>query len=106
MPGLEWLELAFDSESEGAALATFWKGKVPITTSALVAGLEVLRGIQSLILQLTRPHGTEPTFDVLAIDLRPLVVSVPIAPDREALQVVADAETCLAAAWFGHGGVE
>ena len=66
----------------------------------------MLRGIQSLILQLTRPHGTEPTFDVLAIDLRPLIVSVPIAPDREALQVVADAETCLAAAWLGHVGVE
>jgi hypothetical protein len=41
---------------------------------------------------------------VLGIDLRPLIVSVPIAPDREALTIVADAETCLAAAWFAHCG--
>ncbi len=108
--GLEWLELAFDSEAEGAALATFWRGDVPITTSALAGGVaatadrEVLRGVQSLILQLTRPHGTEAAFDVLAVDLRPLIVSVPIAPDREELLIVADAETCLAAAWFGHWG--
>jgi hypothetical protein len=108
--GREWLELALDSEADGAALATFWRGEVPITISALVAGLdgnadrEVLRGLQSLILQLTRPHGVEPTFDLLGIDLRPLIVSVPIAPDREALTIVADAETCLAAAWFAHCG--
>ena len=110
VPGLEWLELAFDSEADGAGLATFWRARVPITISGMVAGLDgkadsdVLRGLQSLILQLTRPHGAEPTFDVLRIDLRPLIVSVPIAPDREALTIVADAETCLAAAWFAHCG--
>ena len=55
-----WLDLALDSDGDGAAVATFWRGKVPITISGMVAGLdgaadrEVLRGLQSLILQLTR----------------------------------------------------
>ncbi|MEI8371848.1 MAG: hypothetical protein WCJ35_03330 [Planctomycetota bacterium] len=55
--GMEWLELALDSEDEGAAMATFWRGDVPITTSGLVSGIEtsdypVLRGMQSLLLQM------------------------------------------------------
>ncbi|MEI8371847.1 MAG: hypothetical protein WCJ35_03325 [Planctomycetota bacterium] len=41
----------------------------------------------------------------MSIDLRPLIISVPFIADQDDLMLVADAETCLAAAWFAHVGV-
>ena len=105
---LDHVELAL-TRAGSAALATFWARGAPVTTSALVPGIDprddrqALEGLQSLILCLCGDCPAEPGFDLLTIPDRPLLATVPIpaapSPDRGA---IADAETCLAAAFFLH----
>jgi hypothetical protein len=109
VPGLGRLELSWTSETRGAAMATFWSGgKHPLTTSALLSGLdpaadaEAAQALQGLALQLFRGTPIEPGFSLRAIAERPLIASliVPALEVHPDLAIVADMETCLAAAFF------
>jgi len=109
--GLEHIELAL-SRSGTTALATFWVGGAPVTTSALLPGIspeddrEVLELLQSLVVHFFGDSPVEPGFDLLSLsDLsdRPLLVTVPLPlppPHGLDMGMIADAETCLAAAFF------
>jgi len=106
--GLEHIELAL-SRSGTTALATFWVGGAPVTTSALLPGIspeddrEVLELLQDLVVQFFGDSPTEPGFDLLGLSDRPLLVTVPLPlppPPGLDMGLIADAETCLAAAFF------
>jgi hypothetical protein len=104
--GLEHIELSL-TRSGTAALTTFWSRGEPITTSALAPGIDprddrqALEGLQSLILCLCGDSPAEPGFDLLTIPDRPLLATVPIpATPSPDMGFSADAETCLAAAFF------
>ena len=104
--GLEHIELAL-SRSGTTALATFWVGGAPVTTSALLPGIspeddrEVLELLQSLVVRFFDDSPVEPRFDLLALSDRPLLVTVPVPlPPSPDLGTIAEAETCLAAAFF------
>jgi hypothetical protein len=96
------------------ALATFFHRGTPVTTSALVPGRdpdddrEVIAGLQKMLTGMF--HGTpmEPGFDMAAIRERPAIFSAVLATAAlagpEATGMVADMETCLAAAFFEEGG--
>ncbi len=103
--------LSVTSESQGSAVATFFWNKAPVTTSVLLFGghtseeERTLLAVQQMVMQLYRRFGVEPAFDLLAITDRPLLASVmiPLSPGTVPPSVyglVADAETCLAAAFF------
>jgi hypothetical protein len=105
--GLEHIELQWTREG-AAALATFWSRKAPVTMSALASGLDadddraVLVSVQQFVLRLHGDSPAEPGFDLLTIAERPLLATLPVpaaamSPD---MPVIADAETCLAAAFF------
>ena len=104
--GLEHIELSL-TRSGTAALATFWSRGEPVTTSALAPGLdadadrEVLEGLQLFVMRFCGDSPAEPGFDLLTIPDRPLLATVPIpaAPSPD-MGTIADAETCLAAAFF------
>jgi hypothetical protein len=104
--GLEHLELHWDRHGTGA-LATFWSRGAPVTTSALASGLDaaddlaVLGSLQELVIRFHGDSPNEPGFDLLSIEDRPLLATLPIpAPPCPDMGVIADAETCLAAAFF------
>jgi hypothetical protein len=106
--GLEHIELAL-TRSGTTALATFWVRSAPVTTSALLPGInpeddrEVLKLLQSLVVQFFGDSPTEPGFDLLALSDRPLLVTVPPPlppPPGLDMGTIAEAETCLAAAFF------
>jgi hypothetical protein len=106
--GLEHIELAL-TRSGSTALVTFWVRDVPVTTSALVPGIdpaedrEVLEQLQSLVERFFGDSPVEPGFDLLALSDRPLLVTVPIPlplPPGRDIGTIAEAETCLAAAFF------
>lgn len=99
---LHWSE---DAALPGCAFATFYaKGSI-VTTSALCAGADPgadrkhLQSLQSLLFHLWRGGSVEPAIDLLSIADRPAIVSVPFGPSP-AMSMVADMETCLAAAYF------
>jgi hypothetical protein len=106
--GLEHLELGF-TRAGTAARATFWSRRAPVTTSALVPGLDAdddrqaLEGLQALVVRFFGGSSAKPGFDLLAIPERPLLAMVPLPlppqphPD---MGIIAHAETCLAAAFF------
>jgi hypothetical protein len=104
--GLEHIELSL-TWAGTAALATFWSRGEPVTTSALMPGVdaehdrEALDGLQFLVMGLSGDSPTEPRFDLLSLTERPLLATVPIpaAPSPD-MATIADAETCLAAAYF------
>jgi hypothetical protein len=106
--GLEHIELSL-TRSGTTALATFWVRGISVTTSALVPGLdpdedrEVLEQLQSLVVRFFGDSPIEPGFDLLGLSDRPLLVTVPLPlPPPPGLDpgLIADAETCLAAAFF------
>ena len=106
--GLEHIELAL-TRSGSTALATFWVRDVPVTTAALVPGIdpdedrEVLAQLQSLVVRFFGDSPIEPGFDLLALSDRPLLVTVPLpfpVPPGLDPSTIAAAETCLAAAFF------
>jgi hypothetical protein len=106
--GLEHIELSL-TRSGTAALATFWSRGEPVTSSALVPGIDprddrqMLEGLQSLILCLCGDSPAVPGFDLLTIPDRPLLATVPIpATPSPDIGIIADAKTCLAAAFFLH----
>jgi hypothetical protein len=106
--GLEHVELAL-SRAGSAALATFWSRGAAVTTSALAAGKDAgddrqaLEGLQSLVMLFFGDSPAEPGFDLLTIPDRPLLATVPIAASPSLdMGLLADAETCLAAAFFLH----
>jgi hypothetical protein len=103
------LELQWTREGSGA-LATFWSRNVPVTTAALAPGQDaavdraVLDSLQQLVMRFHGDSPEEPGFDLLSIADRPLLATLPIpvpavAPSPD-MGVIADAETCLAAAFF------
>lgn len=105
--GLKHIELQWTQEGT-AALATFWSHGEPITMSAIVPGLvaeddrQVLAMLQQLVMELHGNSPLEPAFDVLKIADRPLLATLLIPrpfPHRDTA-VIADAETCLAAAFL------
>ena len=104
--GLEHIELAL-TRSGSTALATFWVRDVPVTTAALIPGIdpdedhEILEQLQSLVVRFFDDSPIEPGFDLLALSDRPLLVTVPLPlPPSPDLGTIAEAETCLAAAFF------
>ena len=104
--GLEHIELAL-TRSGTTALATFWVRSAPVTTSALLPGInpeddrEVLELLQDLVVRFFDDSPVEPGFDLLSLSDRPLLVTVPLPlPPRPDLGTIAEAETCLAAAFF------
>jgi hypothetical protein len=109
LPGARVAHIKLDVTRHGTcALATFWSGVAPITTSALVSGLHpdddraVLEALQSLVLEFHRGTSAEPGFDLLRVEERPLLATMPIPTAALHLDMglIADAETCLAAAFF------
>ena len=64
----------------------------------------MLESVQQLVLQFHGDSPEEPAFDLLAVAERPLLATLPIPVPALALSpdmgVIADAETCLAAAFF------
>ena len=106
--GLEHIELAL-TRCSSTALATFWVRDVPVTTAALIPGIdpdedrEILEQLQSLVVRFFDDSPVEPGFDLLSLSDRPLLVTVPVPlPPSPDLGTIADAETCLAAAFFLH----
>jgi hypothetical protein len=106
VPGVQ---LHWTSEHPSAALATFWHGGVPVTTSALLRGIDpeadsVTVGLlQAMIEDLCGQCGITAKAALLVINERPVIASYIIPNprvDREVLGLVADMETCLAAAFF------
>jgi len=105
--GLEHIELAL-TRSGTTALATFWARGAPVTTSALLPGInpeddrEVLELLQDLVVRFFDDSPVEPGF-VLSLSDRPLLVTVPLPlpiPPGLDMGRIADAETCLAVAFF------
>jgi hypothetical protein len=103
------IQLQWTQETWSAAVATFWVGQIPLTTSALASGRdaaadqEVLRAAQGLVLKFFGDSPVEPAFDLLRIEERPVIASVVLPVPlslHEDLGLVADMETCLAAAFF------
>ena len=104
--GLEHIELAL-TRSGTTALATFWVAGAPVTTAAFLPGInpeddrEVLELLQSLVVRFFDDSPVEPGFDLLALSDRPLLVTVPLPlPPGLDMGRIADAETCLAVAFF------
>jgi hypothetical protein len=106
--GLEHIELALTRPGT-TALATFWARGAPVTTSALLPGINpeddrpVLAHLQSLVLRFSGDSPIEPAFDAAAIADRPVLVTFPLPlPPLPHLDIgtIAEAETCLAAAFF------
>ena len=104
--GLEHIELAV-TRAGTTALATFWSRGAPVTSSALVPGKDAeddrqaLESLQSLVMMLFGDSPTEPGFDLLTLTERPLLATVPIpVPVSPDMGIIADAETCLATAFF------
>ena len=106
--GLEHIELAL-TRSGTTALATFWVAGAPVTTAAFLPGInpeddrEVLELLQDLVVRFFDDSPVEPGFDVLSLSDRPLLVTVPLPlpiPPGLDMGRIADAETCLAVAFF------
>ena len=104
--GLEHFELAL-TRSGSTALVSFWSHGAPVTTSALVPGIdpdedcEVLEQLQDFVVRFFDDSPVDPGFDLLALSDRPLLVTVPVPlPPSPDLGTIAEAETCLAAAFF------
>ena len=106
--GREHVELSLTRYGT-AALAAFWSRGEPVTTSALAPGLdadadrEVLEGLQLFVMRFCGDSPAEPGFDLLTIPDRPLLATLPLPiPPGPDMDMIADAETCLAAAFFLH----
>ncbi len=103
---LEHLKLKWTDAGHGDALATFFARDRPLTTSALVHRPEntaALNRMQNLVARFARLHGIEPASDLLFLTNRPLIATAVFPVDASLaadLSIVADAETCLAAAYF------
>ena len=106
--GLEHIELAL-TRSGTTALATFWVAGAPVTTAAFLPGInpeddrEVLELLQDRVVRFFDDSPVEPGFDVLSLSDRPLLVTVPLPlpiPPGLDMGRIADAETCLAVAFF------
>jgi hypothetical protein len=104
--GIEHIELNW-TQLGSAAVASFFSRGVPVTTSALASGLDddddrrAMAGVQSLVMHFYGDSPAEPGFDLSTYGDRPaiatLAIPVPVSPD---IQLIADMETCLAAAFF------
>lgn len=102
--------LMLSSENTGVALATFLYREIPITTSVLLSGknsrdeAKAIEETQKMIVRMFQNTGMEPGWDLREIQERPVIVSLilpsAMAAGREAVGMVADMETCLAAAYF------
>jgi len=108
VPDLEYLALQWTAR-DGAAIATFFANNEMSTTSILLPGknpetdAKMIRELQKVIIQATHDTPNEPGFDLMFIQQRPALITVPwpnsnVNPDD--LMLIADAETCLAAAYF------
>jgi hypothetical protein len=114
VPGLPGYELEWTCQGAGAAMVTFWHGQVPVTTSALLARIDpaadrlVALELHQLVLRCHGDSPLEPGFDVLAIAERPVLLTLilpsSLAAGREAIAMIADMKTCLAAAFFTRPG--
>lgn len=110
LPHAAFVRFELDLASKrGAALALFLVDGELASTSALASGQDaeddrdVLQALQSRILVRFAGTSIEPAFDALAIAGRPVILSVPWPNPKVApadLRIVADMETCLAAALF------
>lgn len=108
LPALQRIRLQWRRIGD-AALAIFFVRDEPLSVSALLPGTdaaadrEMLREAQRFINAFLADSPVEPAFDLLSITDRPAIVSIPLptAPDVKGdLAIVADMETCLAAAYF------
>jgi hypothetical protein len=111
LDGLRHIRLQWttDPARPGTALATFLSRKHPLTTSVLLTdstsvddaryAAKIVQGLLQKILR-SLP-GIEPGFDLLAVTERPVIATLvlPGLPHPD-LPMVADMETCLAAAYF------
>ncbi len=69
---LEWTAFGDD------AMATFWSGRTPLTTSALLTGTgdEVTDAVQRLVVSLYKGTVVEPAWDLRDVPDRPLLASL------------------------------
>jgi hypothetical protein len=103
------LSLDWTSRTGTAALATFLWQDMPVTTSALLSGVDpaedhmVAMSLQNGLLGLCQDTPFKPGFYLPNAEERPLlatfIVPNPLVPP-EVVRMVGDAETCLAAAFF------
>lgn len=101
------LSLSYTPDQRGVALATIWRGRVPLTTSALLTGrdpgadAEALAALQRMIEPVWRRAGMPDRFPLWSLDARPVILSVPFpVPDPDGIAMAADIETVLAVAYF------
>ena len=111
VPVMPEFELRFTTQGHGAALATLEYADTPVTTPVLIAAgadpasaENVLYHFQQLLMGLRHDTEVDPGFDVLGVRERPVIMSTvllsAIAVGPDAVQMIADMETCLAAAVF------
>lgn len=101
------LRLRWTQPAERTAIATFWSGDVPLTTSALLGGIDpesdarACRAMAELLWTINDGVGMEAApLDLVDAD-RPLIASAVIELSRHPrLPLVAEMETLLAAAFF------
>ena len=102
------LSVHWTSMKGTAAIASFlWRG-IPVTTSALLSGIDlaedriVAEALQELVLRLCGGTAFEPSFYLLNANERPLLATYIVPPlvTPRVVTTVSDAETCLAAAFF------
>ena len=105
------IKLFWTKRPHSTAFATFLSGDVPLTTSVLSAGvdkdadLKAMLMTQDLIVKVDRMMGVRPRNGLASIRERPLIASIPLPfhPSEgllDDLRMIADMETCLAAAFF------
>lgn len=108
IPYSQGYELQWTLYGSGAALATFWFGGVPVTSSLLFAGVdpdsecEMLERVEGLLQTGGAAAGAGQP--LRAITERPVILTIvlpsAIGAGQEAIGIIADMESCLAAAFF------
>ena len=107
---LDYIRLLFASK-RSAAVATFYAHNELVTTSALLSGIDdqadaaILQAFRRMLVQAMHDTGIKARFNVDAFPERPAIVTVPwtnAIVDPGDIQIIADMETCLAAAFFGQ----
>jgi hypothetical protein len=107
--GLGHITLKVLSGSSSSAIVVFQVNGRSACVCGFASGQEssedrdMLASLQSSQITILREHGIEPAFDLLAIDERPLAVSIPTPDESIPLRdrmMIGDMSRCAAAGYF------
>ena len=115
VPPLPIYRLKWTHRDHGIALATLYERETPVSTSILLADdidpeqeREAVIDMLQFILQLYHDTAVEPAFDVMTIQSRPVIMSMPlpseVTGEVDCMDMVGDMLPCLAAAFFESTG--